>query len=71
MLLWWLPEGLRGATQFDSEFALEGRMGNDVIIGYDGTPRCAWAGATDTTLGRYHDEVWGTRTYDESAMSRR
>src|SRR5882757_5502970 len=40
----------------------------DVIIGYDGKPRCAWAGAGDTALGRYHDEVWGTRTYDESTM---
>jgi DNA-3-methyladenine glycosylase I len=50
------------------EFALEGRMGNDVIIGSDGTPRCAWAGATDTALGHYHDEVWGTRTYDEPAL---
>ena len=43
-------------------------MGNDVIIGNDGKPRCAWAGAGDTSLGRYHDEVWGTRTYDESAL---
>ncbi|MDX6594704.1 MAG: DNA-3-methyladenine glycosylase, partial [Solirubrobacterales bacterium] len=43
-------------------------MDNDVIIGDDGTPRCAWAGATDTPLGRYHDAVWGTRTYDESAL---
>ena len=43
-------------------------MGNDAIIGHDGKPRCSWAGATDTALGRYHDEVWGTRTYDESAM---
>jgi DNA-3-methyladenine glycosylase I len=43
-------------------------MGNDVIIGYDGKPRCAWAGAGDTSLGRYHDEVWGTRTYDDSAL---
>jgi len=40
----------------------------DVIIGYHGEPRCAWAGAGDTAFGRYHDEVWGTRTYDESAM---
>jgi DNA-3-methyladenine glycosylase I len=40
----------------------------DVIVGYDGEPRCAWAGAGDTPLGRYHDEVWGTRTYDESAL---
>jgi len=40
----------------------------DVIIGYDGNPRCRWAGAGDTALGRYHDEVWGTRTDDESAM---
>jgi DNA-3-methyladenine glycosylase I len=43
-------------------------MSNDVIVGYDGTPRCAWAGAGDTALGRYHDEVWGTRTYDEPAL---
>jgi DNA-3-methyladenine glycosylase I len=39
-----------------------------VIIGHDGEPRCAWAGAGDTDLGRYHDEVWGRRTYDESAL---
>jgi DNA-3-methyladenine glycosylase I len=45
-----------------------GRMSRDVIIGYHGKPRCAWAGAGDTAFGRYHDEVWGTRTYDESAM---
>jgi DNA-3-methyladenine glycosylase I len=45
-----------------------GQMSSDVIIGYDGKPRCAWAGAGDTALGRYHDEDWGTRTHDESAM---
>src|SRR3982074_698388 len=43
-------------------------MGDDVIVGYDGQPRCPWAGAGDTPGGRYHDEVWGTRTYDESAL---
>jgi DNA-3-methyladenine glycosylase I len=43
-------------------------MSSDVIIGYHGKPRCAWAGASDTAFGRYHDEVWGTRTSDESAM---
>jgi DNA-3-methyladenine glycosylase I len=43
-------------------------MSSDVVIGYDGKPRCAWAGAGDTPAIRYHDEVWGTRTYDESAM---
>jgi DNA-3-methyladenine glycosylase I len=43
-------------------------MSDDVIIGHDGTARCAWAGAGDTPFSRYHDEVWGTRTYDESAM---
>ena len=41
---------------------------NDVIIGDDGTPRCAWAGAADTAGRRYHDEVWGTRTYEESSL---
>jgi hypothetical protein len=44
------------------------RMSSDVIIGHDGKPRCTWAGTGDTDLGRYHDEVWGTRTHDESAM---
>jgi DNA-3-methyladenine glycosylase I len=39
-----------------------------VIIGHDGETRCAWAGAGDTDLGRYHDEVWGRRAYDESAL---
>src|ERR1700751_5446157 len=43
-------------------------MSEDVIIGGDGKPRCAWAGAGETAFGRYHDEVWGTRTYEESAM---
>ena len=43
-------------------------MGDDVIIGYDGRPRCGWAGTGDTPSVRYHDEVWGTRTYAESAL---
>ena len=43
-------------------------MGDDVIIGYDGKPRCAWAGAGDSAFGRYHDQVWGSRTSDESAL---
>jgi len=43
-------------------------MSSDVIVGADGKQRCTWAGAGDTALGRYHDEVWGTRTYDESAL---
>jgi DNA-3-methyladenine glycosylase I len=43
-------------------------VSGDVIIGHDGKPRCGWVGAGDTSLGRYHDEVWGTRTHDESAM---
>jgi DNA-3-methyladenine glycosylase I len=43
-------------------------MTGDVIVGSDGVPRCAWAGDGGTALGRYHDEVWGRRTYDESAL---
>ena len=43
-------------------------MSGDVTVGYDRKPRCSWAGAGDSDLGRYHDEVWGTRTYDESPM---
>src|SRR6476619_1317279 len=43
-------------------------MSSDVIIGQDGKPRCGWAGAGDTAFGRYHDEVWGARTHEESAM---
>jgi DNA-3-methyladenine glycosylase I len=43
-------------------------VSSDVIIGHDGKPRCAWAGTGNTAAIRYHDEVWGTRTYDEPAM---
>jgi DNA-3-methyladenine glycosylase I len=43
-------------------------MSDDVVIGYDGRARCAWAGAGDTANSHYHDEVWGTPTYDETAM---
>jgi DNA-3-methyladenine glycosylase I len=43
-------------------------VSDDVVIGYDGRPRCAWAGAADTANSHYHDEVWGTRTHNESAM---
>ena len=43
-------------------------MSVDVITGSDGKARCAWVGAGDTAAARYHDEVWGTRTYDESAL---
>src|SRR6476660_6901919 len=43
-------------------------MSTDVVIGNDEQTRCSWAGAGDTAIGRYHDEVWGTRTYDESAL---
>ncbi|WP_217561737.1 DNA-3-methyladenine glycosylase I [Streptomyces sp. GbtcB6] len=41
---------------------------DDVNIGKDGKPRCAWAGDGDIAYVRYHDHVWGTRTYDPSAM---
>jgi DNA-3-methyladenine glycosylase I len=43
-------------------------VSSDVIIGDDGKPRCAWVGTGNAAAIRYHDEVWGTRTYDESAM---
>ena len=43
-------------------------MSNDVIIGHDGKPRCAWIRADDPATANYHDEVWGARTYDESAL---
>jgi DNA-3-methyladenine glycosylase I len=43
-------------------------MSDDLVIGYDGKARCTWAGAADTANIHYHDEVWGTPTYDESAL---
>jgi DNA-3-methyladenine glycosylase I len=43
-------------------------MSDDIVIGYDGRARCPWAGAGDTANSHYHDQVWGTRTYDESAL---
>jgi DNA-3-methyladenine glycosylase I len=43
-------------------------VSSDVIIGHDGKPRCAWVGTGNAAAIRYHDEVWGTGTYDEPAM---
>ena len=43
-------------------------MSGDVILGHDGKPRCPWVAADDAASARYHDEVWGTITYDESAL---
>jgi DNA-3-methyladenine glycosylase I len=43
-------------------------MSDDVAVGFDGRPRCAWAGVDDTPSVRYHDEVWGTRTYEVAPM---
>ena len=43
-------------------------MSSDVIVGLDGKLRCPWVGSGDAATYRYHDEVWGTRTYDASAM---
>jgi DNA-3-methyladenine glycosylase I len=45
-----------------------GAVLSDVVVGIDGKPRCSRAGTGDTALGAYHDEVWGTRTYDDSAL---
>jgi DNA-3-methyladenine glycosylase I len=43
-------------------------MSSDVVVGSDGKPRCWWVDERDTASALYHDEVWGTRTYDQSAM---
>jgi DNA-3-methyladenine glycosylase I len=43
-------------------------MSVDVVIGPDGKPRCPWVDTNNLASARYHDEVWGTRTYDPSAM---
>jgi DNA-3-methyladenine glycosylase I len=43
-------------------------MSSDVIIGNDRKSRCAWVGERNTALAGYHDEVWGIRTYGESAL---
>src|SRR5258707_12393360 len=56
---------MRGCTPISET---TGTMSSCVIIGHDGKPRCAWTGAGDTAFSRYQDEVWGTRTYEESAM---
>ncbi len=41
---------------------------SDAVVGDDGLPRCPWAGASGAGLAGYHDEVWGKRTDDESAL---
>ena len=42
--------------------------GDGAVIGTDRRPRCPWAGTTPSALVRYHDKVWGKRTYGESAL---
>jgi len=39
-----------------------------VVVGRDGKPRCVWAGDGLGALSRYHDDVWGMRASDRSAM---
>src|SRR6267378_2066472 len=56
--------GIRVASRSDRAHA----ESSDVVVGRDGKPRCAWASAGDGGLSRYHDDVWGKRTYDQSAM---
>ncbi|MGW6276976.1 DNA-3-methyladenine glycosylase I [Kribbella sp. NPDC055071] len=43
-------------------------MKADVIRGADGVARCGWAGEAGTALARYHDEVWGARTSEDSEL---
>jgi DNA-3-methyladenine glycosylase I len=43
-------------------------MTEDTIIGPDGKRRCSWAGVADSPLARYHDDVWGTRTFATGAL---
>jgi DNA-3-methyladenine glycosylase I len=43
-------------------------VSSDVVVGRDGKPRCVWAAGDDSAFSHYHDEVWGTRTHDESAV---
>jgi DNA-3-methyladenine glycosylase I len=43
-------------------------MGADVLIGADGRGRCKWAETGQAGIRDYHDEVWGTRTTNQSAI---
>src|SRR5262249_10252742 len=43
-------------------------MSSAVIIGHDGKPSGAWVDAGDAAFVRYHEGVWGIRTYVETAM---
>ena len=42
--------------------------GDGAVTGEDGRPRCPWAGSTMSALVRYHDRVWGKRTYAEPRL---
>jgi DNA-3-methyladenine glycosylase I len=57
--------GLRSRSSRSDRARAESR---DLVVGGDGKPRCAWAGGGNSGLSRYHDDVWGKRTYDRSAM---
>jgi hypothetical protein len=55
----WRPPGQRDCNEFHRCVA-PGKYLDE--FRRDGKPRCAWAGTADTAFGRYHNEVWGTRT---------
>ena len=55
--LWPPGEAIGGDSGVGGAGSGGAEMSSDVIMGHDGKPRCAWAGAGDTVLGRYHDEV--------------
>ena len=42
--------------------------GDGAVIGEDGRPRCPWVEVKASALVRYHDKVWGKRTYAEPAL---
>ncbi|MDP9397087.1 MAG: DNA-3-methyladenine glycosylase I [Actinomycetota bacterium] len=45
-------------------------MGDDLVVGADGRPRCAWAGSAPEYVA-YHDDEWGRPAHGDAALYER
>ena len=54
-------------TAGDAAAAARDQRRPDILVGDDGTARCAWVG-NDEEYQRYHDEEWGTPLHDDRAL---
>jgi DNA-3-methyladenine glycosylase I len=58
---------MRGSRTGDARERVPSVSPTSLIVGADGTSRCAWVGQ-DAEYTRYHDEEWGTPLHGDRAL---